>query len=98
MMDTSKAPPAGQVWVGRIKQGSLPSGDYIAIGDGPYEDAILYLSDEYEGKRYLLSQDGLNDKVRVRDTHGWDDVTRSGPDLRTRESVRAEYGEVMADG
>ena len=93
----AQVPPPGYVWFGWIRQGSVASGQYICIGDGEYEEAILYLASDFGGtepKPRLYQQNALNGPCRVRHSHDWNDCRREGPFLKTWEEIRAEYGNI----
>ena len=93
----AQVPPPGYVWFGWIRQGSIPSGQYICIGDGEYEEAILYLASDFGGrepKPRLYQQNALNGPCRVRHSHDWNDCLREGPFLKTWAEIRAEYGNI----
>ena len=93
----AQVPPPGYVWFGWIRQGSVASGQYICIGDGEYEEAILYLASDFGGtepKPRLYQQNALNGPCRVRHSYDWNDCRREGPFLKTWEEIRAEYGNI----
>ena len=92
----AQVPPEGYVWFGWIRQGSVASGQYICIGDGEYEEAILYLASDggREPKPRLYQQNAINGPCRVRHSHDWNDCRREGPVLKTWEEIRAEYGNI----
>lgn len=93
----AQVPPEGYVWFGWIRQGSVASGQYICIGDGEYEEAILYLASDFGGrepKPRLYQQNAINGPCRVRHSHDWNDCRREGPFLKTWEEIRAEYGNI----
>ena len=93
----AQVPPEGYVWFGWIRQGSVASGQYICIGDGEYEEAILYLASDFGGRELrprLYQQNALNGPCRVRHSHDWNDCCREGPFLKTWDEIRAEYGNI----
>ena len=93
----AQTPPDGYVWFGWIRQGSVASGQYICIGDGEYEEAILYLASDFGGREprpRLYQQNALNGPCRVRHSHDWNDCRREGPFLKTWEEIRAEYDNI----
>ncbi len=93
----AQVPPKGYVWFGWIRQGSIASGQYICIGDGEYEEAILYLASDFGGtepKPRLYQQNALNGPCRVKHSHDWNGCRREGPFLKTWEEIRAEYGNI----
>ena len=91
----AQTPPTGYVWFGRVRQGSIESGQYIAIGEGTYEDAILYLASSWQGEKpRLYQQNALNGPCRVHHTHDWNDTRYEGPYLRTWEEIRAQYDNI----
>ena len=91
----AQTPPEGYVWFGRVRQGSVESGQYIAIGDGVYDEAILYLASSWAGEKpRLYQQNALNGPCRVRHTYDWSDTRHEGPYLRTWDEIRAQYDNI----
>ena len=88
-------PPSGYVWFGRVRQGSIESGQYIAIGDGVYDEAILYLASSWAGEKpSLIQQNALNGPCRVHHSYEWVDTRHEGPYLLTWEEIRARYNSI----
>ena len=93
----SQRPPDGYVWFGWIRQGTVASGQYICIGDGVYEDAILYLASDFGGRESrprLYQQNALNGPCTVKHSYDWNGCLREGPFLKTWEEIRAEYDNI----
>ena len=91
----AQTPPEGYVWFGRVRQGEIESGQYIAIGDGVYDEAILYLASSWSGEKpRLYQQNAIKGPCRVRHTYDWNDIRREGPYLRTWEEIRAAYDNI----
>lgn len=87
-------PPEGMVWFGELQQGHLPSDFYLCIGDGKWNDAVLYQSHDTPGYGKWLSaaKDQLGNPVTVDMTLNWEDTKRQKPKLRKRADVIAEHG------
>ncbi len=85
-------PPAGMVWFGKITQ--YGKTEYICIGNGDYDDAILHLCQMWEGKPQGLHQQNRPDRkpCRVKDTANWNEVKRTGATARKLSDIASEYG------